>query len=149
MIQFSKITQAEFSVLDELCHGHALYEHATYKPQENLKLWEHLMLGEHPKINCYLVKDENQVAGYFSFTTDYSTWTAEKFLYLDCLYLKESYRGRGIGTQVMSFLQELARVQGYRNIQWQTPNFNVEAIRFYKRTGAKGKEKIRFTLSEY
>ncbi len=49
--------------------------------------------------------------------------------------------------QIINLLKEIAARRDCINIQWQTPDFNEPAIRFYKRNQAKGLDKIRFTLS--
>ena len=63
---------------------------------------------------------------------------------MDCLFIKEGLRGRGIGKTVMDKIKELASAENYFCVQWQTPEFNERAISFYKREGATQKKSTFF-----
>ncbi|MEO1715245.1 MAG: GNAT family N-acetyltransferase, partial [Bacteroidota bacterium] len=76
----------------------------------------------------------------------FSTWDAEYYVYLDCLYLEPQTRGQGIGTQIMEEVKAFARAEDCSVIQWQTPDFNEKAIRFYQKIGGVSKAKERFFL---
>jgi ribosomal protein S18 acetylase RimI-like enzyme len=86
------------------------------------------------------------IVGYCSYTFDFSTWDARYFLHLDCLFIEEGFRGMSIGEKLITQVIFIAKQRKCVNVQWQTPIFNEGAIRFYKRIGATGKEKQRFTF---
>ncbi|MEM9548375.1 MAG: GNAT family N-acetyltransferase [Bacteroidota bacterium] len=65
---------------------------------------------------------------------------------MDCLYLFDAYRGFGIGEHLVNKMKDFGREKGIELIQWQTPDFNTRAIKFYKRIGAERKSKERFFL---
>ena len=67
-------------------------------------------------------------------------------MYMDCLYLEEEIRGFGIGEALIEKLKQIGTAKNCINIQWQTPEFNSRAIKFYHRIGATGKDKVRFFL---
>jgi ribosomal protein S18 acetylase RimI-like enzyme len=129
-----------------LCQKHAEYERAEFNADEKEALLEEALFAEDAKLFCFVVEINQQVAGYFSYTFDFSTWDAKRFLYLDCLYLDDHCRGHGIGEEVIRKLKEIALQENCVNIQWQTPTFNERAIKFYNRIGGIGKEKMRFTI---
>lgn len=129
-----------------LCEKHAAYEQAFYSPDGKLEPLRMAIFGSAPTLYCYVVESEGDIVGYFTFTFDFSTWDAGQFLYLDCLFLDAEYRSLGIGERVFQILVGLARQRQCINIQWQTPVFNERAIRFYKRVGGRGNEKMRFSL---
>lgn len=139
--------ERDLPVLIDLCAKHAAYEKADYDSQDKEILLKAALFAEKPSLYCLLVEVDGNVVGYASYTFDYSTWSAAYFLYLDCIYLDERYRGYGIGEAMILQIKEIANVKGCCNVQWQTPVFNERAIKFYKRIGANSKDKIRFTLS--
>ena len=53
-------------------------------------------------------------------------------------------RGKGLGKEVMVHIWTFAKAENCINIQWQTPDFNEQAIGFYKKLGAVSKTKERF-----
>jgi len=85
--------------------------------------------------------------GYASLTLDFSTWAAEPYAHLDCLYLQPALRGQGWGQVLLQLASDHARAQGCRELQWQTPEWNEAAARFYRRQGAQELVKRRFILA--
>jgi putative acetyltransferase len=51
------------------------------------------------------------------------------------LWLLEEYHGQGIGYQIMLKLLHFARENGYTCMRLQTSQFQIRAIKFYKRLG--------------
>lgn len=138
---------ADLSKLVILCQKHAAFEKAAFSAagiEENLKK---ALFAENPKLYCLVAAIQNTIVGYASYTFDFSTWDAKTFLYMDCLFLEEEARSFGIGEVLLNKLKEIAEKENCINIQWQTPQFNERAIKFYNRIGAKGKDKVRFTLN--
>ena len=68
-------------------------------------------------------------------------------MYVDCLFLKENARGNGTGKQIMELIKIHSKEEGCSMIQWQTPDFNTRAIKFYTVLGAERKKKEIFLES--
>ncbi|WP_291286599.1 GNAT family N-acetyltransferase [Flavobacterium sp.] len=129
-----------------LCQKHADYEKAVFSPEGKENKLKEALFGERPKLHCLVVATKETIVGYASFTFDFSTWNAAAFLYMDCLFLEEKARSFGIGEILIEKLKQIGKENNCVNMQWQTPQFNERAIKFYHRMGAKGKDKVRFTL---
>lgn len=129
-----------------LLEKHAQFEKAEFSPEGKEESLKKALFGENPKLYCLVVAAKETIVGYTSYTFDYSTWDASCFLYMDCLFLEEEARSFGIGEVLIDKLKEIGTKNNCVNIQWQTPQFNERAIKFYNRIGAKGKDKVRFTL---
>lgn len=130
-----------------LCQKHAEFEKADFSPERKLENLQKAIFSEKPKLFCLVVAAKETIVGYVSYTFDFSTWDAAAFLYMDCLFLEEEARSFGIGEVLIEKLKEIGTQNNCVNIQWQTPEFNERAIKFYNRIGAKGKDKVRFTLN--
>ncbi|MEP0274125.1 N-acetyltransferase family protein [Ekhidna sp.] len=128
----------------ELCQLHAEYEKSSYSKVEKQEKLFSSLFKEKNGIKCVVIEEERQLHGYATFIKQFSTWDADWYLYLDCLFLREETRGKGIGKEMMSLIKAYAKKEGCINIQWQTPDFNQDAIRFYKKIGAESKKKERF-----
>lgn len=89
---------------------------------------------------------DGEVAGYAACSAEFSFWDAGYYLHMDCLYLAEDARGHGLGAALMDGVRGLARELGLGQVQWQTPDWNEGAIRFYDRLGATGQSKRRYGL---
>jgi GNAT superfamily N-acetyltransferase len=129
-----------------LIEKHAEFEKAVFTKEGKQARLQTALFSEHAALNCIVVEVSGQVIGYATYTFDYSTWDAAWFIYLDCLYLEDDYRGYGIGQVLMEKVEEHGKTRGCVYMQWQTPDFNERAIKFYKRLGGIGKNKVRFTL---
>lgn len=136
--------------LDELmrlCAEHAAFERlAPPEPQAAQGLADALW-GPRPRAWCLVLEDQDQLWGYSSFSLEFATWTGRDFVHLDCLYLRPTHRGGGMGRQMMEEVARFAAGLGVTEMQWQTPDWNTEAIAFYERLGATARTKVRFTWS--
>jgi len=139
----------DLDVIVQLCELHAKYEKAAYDSTGKKEALNQALFEEGAKLYCWVLESERseEVIGYVSLIPQYSTWDADWYLYMDCLYLKEGYRGNGIGKVLMEKIKEFASAKDYFCLQWQTPEFNERAISFYKREGATQKKKARFFLA--
>ena len=137
----------DLSQIIDLCKEHAEYEQADYERKNKSELLSKFLFGQNPSLKCLVVVEENLIAGYATFMKQFSTWDADFYIYLDCLFLKEEIRGNGLGALVMERVKEYTKSENCRVIQWQTPDFNKKAIDFYQRIGGISKSKERFSLT--
>ena len=138
------IQREDLPTLLEFCKAHADLEQSPFDPIAKLDRWSRYLFDPELGIHCWMLEIERELIGYATFMQQFSTWDADFYLYLDCLYLHENYRGQGFGAEVMQAIKDYAQAKNYPVIQWQTPSFNHGAIAFYKRLGAASKSKERF-----
>lgn len=53
------------------------------------------------------------------------------------MYVKENFRGQGIGSALMQNIFDLGRKNNCKKVRWQVSNWNSDAIEFYKKLGAE------------
>lgn len=130
----------------KLCQQHAIFEQAEYdKSGKEEKLKMHLF-SDQPDLKCLVALKNNVIVGYATYMKQFSTWDAGYYIYMDCLFLQEGARGAGIGELLMMRIKAEAAKSDCNLIQWQTPDFNTRAMKFYRRIGAYSKTKERFFL---
>ena len=137
---------ADVPKLVVLCQKHAEFEKADYSLDGKEEGLKKALFNKQPKLYCLVVATKETIIGYVSYTFDFSTWDAAPFMYMDCLFLEEEARSFGIGEILIDTLKKIGREKKCINLQWQTPQFNERAIKFYHRIGGTGKDKVRFTL---
>lgn len=141
-IRFAK--PEDFTQLIELIKAHAIFEEADPLETKNInKLNDCIFKTE--VLKCLVAEQNKELIGYATFIKQFSTWDANYYVYLDCLYLNEKTRGKGLGTAIMEEIKAYAKSENCKIIQWQTPGFNKNAIQFYNKIGAKSLSKERFT----
>ncbi len=141
-----RVKRGELQALMSLIEAHAVFEGASFvlsNQKEDLasKIFESV-----EPLHCLVAVHQGFPIGYATYIRQYSTWDASYYLYLDCLYFQEEFRGRGLGKRLMEVIKKEAQEMGCSHIQWQTPDFNAQAIAFYRKIGAVSKAKERFFL---
>lgn len=84
---------------------------------------------------CLVAESDKEIAGFATFFFTYYSWTG-KGLYLDDLYVKESFRNHAIGKKILDAVIHLAKSEQCKNVRWLVSNWNINAIEFYKKAGA-------------
>jgi ribosomal protein S18 acetylase RimI-like enzyme len=133
----------------KLCSEHALYEKASYSSEGKAEKLAHYLFSENPRLFCLIAESENQIVGYATYMLEFSTWDADFYVHMDCLFIREFARGFGIGEALVKEIGKQAKKNNCTLIQWQTPQFNERAIKFYYRIGATSKEKLRMYLTKF
>ena len=132
--------------LIDLCRLHAEYENANYTSVGKKKKLGSLIFSDETPLFCCIAHKFGRILGYATASKEISTWDADYFLHMDCLFVLEEARGIGIGTKLIERIRSYAIDSLCTHIQWQTPAQNTSSIEFYKRKGTVQKEKIRFFL---
>ena len=104
------------------------------------------VFASEPRLWVWVLAEEQYLLGFASLTFAYSTWDASEYAHLDCLYLQEQARSKGFGLKLLQTALEFATSKNSLNLQWETPIWNADAIRFYQRLEADTEEKVRFFL---
>lgn len=89
-----------------------------------------------PAAECVLAFLGAEPAGFALFFTNYSTFLAKPGLYLEDLFVKPEFRGRGIGKALLLHLAQLANARGYGRMEWTVLDWNEPAIASYESLGA-------------
>ncbi|MFE9425269.1 GNAT family N-acetyltransferase [Kitasatospora sp. NPDC006697] len=139
-------TPADLPALARLCAAHAEFERADPVPADLADRLGTALFAAAPRAWCLVVERAGELIGYASFSREFSTWQAADHLHLDCLFVTEPHRGGGWGGALLAAVRGSAADLGAAEVQWQTPEWNADAIRFYRRAGAVGRPKVRFAL---
>jgi GNAT superfamily N-acetyltransferase len=91
---------------------------------------------ENPMVFCDLVEVDGEIAGMAIWFLNYSTWQGKHGIYLEDLFVKPEYRGRGYGKALLQHLAQLCNERGYGRFQWWVLDWNSPAIEFYRSLGA-------------
>jgi GNAT superfamily N-acetyltransferase len=115
---------------------------ARYEKLEHLldldegRLRQHLF-GPVPACGALLADCDGQPAGFALFFATYSTFRTEVCLHLEDLFVKTELRGRGIGLALLRAVAAVAVARGCPRLDWQVLDWNVSAIGFYEKQGAR------------
>ncbi len=127
-----KATEKDFPAILSLIKELALFEKAPEKVTNSVEQ----MIEEKDLFQCLVSEtEEKEIAGIALFFFAYYTWVG-KSLYLDDLYVKESYRGNKIGTELLKKVFDIAKAENCKRVRWQVLNWNTPAIEMYEKCNA-------------
>jgi len=95
------------------------------------------LFGEHRFAEVLIAEEDGTAAGFALFFHNYSTFLAQPGIYLEDLFVKPEYRGRGYGKALLARLAQLARERNCGRVEWAVLDWNEPSINFYKALGAQ------------
>lgn len=95
------------------------------------------LFGPRPVVEVVLAETGGEVAGYALFFHNFSTFLCRRGVYLEDLFVRPAFRGRGIGKQLLAHLAQIAVDRGAQRFEWAVLDWNAPAIEFYRRMGAR------------
>ncbi|HMS35215.1 MAG TPA: GNAT family N-acetyltransferase [Ignavibacteria bacterium] len=93
--------------------------------------------SEDPPFRILLAKKSNIIVGYAFYLFTYSSFLAKKTLYLEDIFISGKYRNQGIGKLFFKKLTQIAKKNKCGRMEWVVLDWNVNAIKFYYKLGAK------------
>ncbi|RYG85604.1 GNAT family N-acetyltransferase, partial [bacterium] len=101
-----------------------------------------------PQAHVLIAESGGEPAGFaLSFFT-YSTFLARRGVWLEDLYVRPAFRGRGYGKALLAHLAAECRAQGYGRLEWSVLKWNAPSIAFYESLGAERMEEwVTYRLS--
>jgi GNAT superfamily N-acetyltransferase len=92
--------------------------------------------GPVPRFHCLIATWQDQPAGFALFFYNYSTWRGHAGIYIEDLFVRPAFRGRGIGKSLLAAVAAIAVAEGCHRLEWAVLDWNTPAIDFYKSVGA-------------
>ena len=127
----------EVGIILNLIKELAEYERALDHVETTEKELLSTIFVENPKVFCDLVDVEGEIVGFAIWFLNYSTWQGRHGIYLEDLFVREEFRGRGYGKALLQHLARVCEERGYGRFQWSVLDWNTPAIDFYKSLGAE------------
>ena len=84
----------------------------------------------------FALEDETEV-GFALFFHNFSTFLGRAGIYLEDLYVKPKYRGKGYGKALLRKLASIAVERGCGRFEWSCLDWNKPSIDFYLSLGAE------------
>lgn len=142
MLRIRAAVMDDVGLLRSMIRELAEYEHEL----EQVTITEEALLrdgfGESPRFRALIAEWDGQPAAYALYFGYYSTW-AGRGLYLEDLFVREAFRGRGIGKALLAAVAQVAVEDNCRGLHWEVLDWNKKAIDVYQALGAEFQTKWR------
>jgi GNAT superfamily N-acetyltransferase len=99
-------------------------------------LREHLF-GPRPYAEVLIAEEDGVKVGFALFFHNFSTFLGQPGIYLEDLFVKPEYRGKGHGKELLAKLAKVAMERGCGRLEWAVLDWNTPSIGFYESLGAK------------
>lgn len=119
----------------EFIKGLAEYEKLSDEviaTSETLEEW----IFDRQKAEVIFALEDGVEVGFALFFHNFSTFLGRAGLYLEDLFVKPAYRGKGYGKGLLAALAKIALERGCGRLEWVCLDWNKPSIDFYKSLGA-------------
>ncbi len=89
-------------------------------------------VGDSPYVEGYLFEEQGQILGYAMIARSFSTEFGKPCVWIEDIYVKEAYRGQGVGSRFFEFIEQAN--QGVL-FMLEVERDNARAIRVYEKCG--------------
>ena len=132
-ITLRSATKTDVKLIFALLHELADYEKLLDKFHLTEDLIARDMLGQ--VCQCDLVFVDGEAAGVATWFWTYKSFRAARGIFLEDLYVRPAFRGKGLGKALIAHLAAKAHAaNGF--MEWQVLDWNTPSIEFYKSLGA-------------
>lgn len=128
--------RSDVPVILEFIKELADYEKLGDEVVADVPTLEHWLFDE-KKAEVIFAAVDGEKAGFALFFHNFSTFLGRAGIYLEDLFVKPEYRGRGIGKAMLTELARIAVDRGCGRLEWWCLDWNEPSIEFYKSMGAE------------
>jgi GNAT superfamily N-acetyltransferase len=117
-------------------------ELAVYEKLEDLAKaaaadFQRHLFGPHPVAEAAIAEVDGEPVAFALWFTTFSTFRGQAGIYLEDIFVKPAFRGRGVGKALLAKVAGLAVERGCGRLEWSVLNWNAPAIGFYRSLGAR------------
>ncbi len=129
-------TEPDVPLILQFIRDLAVYEKLEHEVVATEDVLRATLFGQPRVAEVLLGEVEGNPAVFALFFHNFSTFLGRPGIYLEDLFVKPEFRGRGYGRALLSRLAEIARERSCGRLEWAVLNWNTPAIEFYQKLGA-------------
>lgn len=123
----------DYSKIIGLINEFALFQ----KTPEKVTITAEQMKNDGQLFQCMIAETiAKNIIGFVTYFPVYFSWSG-KAMYVDDLFVKEDFRKKGIGKELLNAVMKVAKEKDCKKVRWQVSDWNTNAIKFYKNLGAE------------
>jgi GNAT superfamily N-acetyltransferase len=115
----------------------ALYEQLQTFARATPESYRAHLFGPRRVAEAILAEVGGAPVGFAIYYMTFSTFRGYPGVYVEDLYVRPEYRGRGIGKALMATVARAGADRGCCRLEWSVLNWNAPAVGFYEALGAR------------
>ena len=136
-ISIRSATSADVGTILNFIRDLSVYEKLAHEVKADERTLAQNLFGARCYAECIIAEAVGRPAGFALFFHNFSTFVGKPGLYLEDLFVKPEYRGRGIGLRLFRALAHIALERDCGRMEWSVLDWNEPALTFYKQLGAQ------------
>jgi GNAT superfamily N-acetyltransferase len=135
-LEIRRAHPAETGLVLSLIRELAEYEKLSHEVDATEAMIGAALFADHPRLFCEIAEWSGEPAGFAVWFINFSTFSGRSGIYLEDLFVRPAYRGKGIGKALLARLASECLNNGWSRLQWSVLDWNAPSIEFYKSLGA-------------
>ncbi|GMK39580.1 hypothetical protein PCCS19_26340 [Paenibacillus sp. CCS19] len=134
-ITFEEITTEHIHAVKEIYNYYVLNSTISFHTEPlNSDQMKESVLNKNARFKSFLISDDQQLVGYV-LLTQYKNKQAYDVSAEVTIYLEPNYLGRGIGSHALSFIEGIAKEQGFHTLIATICMENARSIKLFEKNG--------------
>jgi GNAT superfamily N-acetyltransferase len=127
---------ADAALVLELVRELSEYERLAHEVDATEAGFREALFGERPRVFAEIAEWDGEPAGFALWFYNFSTFRGRHGIYLEDLFVRPDYRGRGIGRALLQRLAGKCVDENLARLEWWVLDWNEPALEFYRSIGA-------------
>ena len=136
-IEIKPAIESDIPLILSLIKDLADYEKLSHEVAATEPILRESLFGEHPYAEVGIGYYDSIPAGYTLFFHSFSTFTGRPGLYIEDIFVKAAYRGKGVGKALFLHVAGLAQDRNCKRLEYSVLTWNQPALNFYEQFGAR------------
>jgi GNAT superfamily N-acetyltransferase len=136
MFAIRPATETDVPTIRQLIRELAEYERLTHEAVVTESALRETLFAPRPCAEVLIAEARGEVAGFALFFHNYSTFVGKPGLYVEDVFVRPQFRGRGLGTALFRRMARIAVDRGCARMEWAVLDWNEPALNFYRKIGA-------------
>jgi len=129
-------TKADVPIILSFIKKLADYERLSHEVVATEEILRKTLFGRERTAEVAIGYFNKDPVGFVLFFHNYSTFLGRPGLYIEDLFVDESFRRRGFGRALLLYVARLAKERDCGRLEWSVLDWNEPAVAFYKKLGA-------------
>lgn len=114
----------------------AVYEKLEHEIDATEAMIDAALFAPAPRAFSDIAEWHGEPVGFALWFLNFSSFRGRCGIYLEDIFVRPAYRGRGIGKALLAGLARRCIAQGWTRLEWSVLDWNSPSIDFYKAQGA-------------
>ena len=111
------------------------YERLSHEVVATEELLQRTLFGRRRTAEVAIGYYNNEPVGFVLFFHNFSTFVGRPGIYIEDLFVEETYRRRGFGGALLAHIAKLAVARDCGRLEWSVLDWNEPAVNFYQKLG--------------